>query len=85
MDHSVVWFSATADQVTEAIFTAHNTVNCPSLASISMEDRSEMIQALLASLTTEGNSNHDNFDHTDDDFQQEGDLFHQPQGQEPSS
>ena len=50
-----------------------------------MEDRSEMIQALLASLTTEGNSNHDNFDHTDDDFLQEGDLFHQPQGQEPSS
>ena len=69
----------------EAIFTAHNTVNCPSLASISMEDRSEMIQALLASLTTESNYNPDNFNQTDDDFQQEGDLFHQPRGQEPSS
>ena len=44
-----------------------------------------MIQALLASLTTESNYNPDNFNQTDDDFQQEGDLFHQPQGQEPSS
>lgn len=68
----------------EAVFTAHNTVNCPSLASISMEDRAEMIQALLASLTFDGNAENHYYD-DEDDQQQEGAIFHEPQGQEPTS
>ena len=67
------------------MFTAHNTINCPSLASLSVEDRAEMIQVLLASLSFEDKSEADDYNYTDDNYQQEGDMFHQPQGQEPTS
>ena len=53
----------------------------PWLASLSMEERTEMIQVLLAPLLgTKNKSNTSNHN-----YQQEGGMFHQPQGQEPAS
>ena len=43
-----------------------------------------MIQALLASLTFDGNAENHYYD-DEDDQQQEGAIFHEPQGQEPTS
>ena len=51
-----------------------------------MEDRTDIIQALLASLTFEDNSNTDGYTYTEEDYQhQEADLFEEPQGQGPTS
>ena len=71
----------------EAVFSAHKTVDCPSLASLELDDRKEMIHALLASINLEvdsgaGNETYDYENENND--QQEGDMFHQPQGQNSS-
>ena len=84
--HSIYCGKCKGEGKPEAVFTAHNTINCPSLASISMEDRTDIIQALLASLTFEDQSNTDDYTNTEEDYKhQEADLFEEPQGQGPSS
>ena len=83
--HTIYCGKCKSEGKSEAVFTAHNTINCPSLASLSVEDRAEMIQVLLASLSFEDKSEADDYNYTDDNYQQEGDMFHQPQGQEPTS
>ena len=73
----------------ESVFAAHNTVDCPSLASLTVEERQdcalkcEQHQAFLNSITVQQGADADNYDHSGNDFdQQEPDMFHQPQGQD---
>ena len=48
----------------EAAFIDHNTVNCPSLASLSRANRTEM----------EDRTNVDDYNYTEDNYQQDGGM-----------